>query len=650
MVALEGLNSTIPVLGGMLDKSQVAQLLGTTEIFAPLQPKHLDIIANACKVVRFEERARIVTQDEVGSELFIIASGKVSIIQEEKSLGIEQPILSLGPKQSFGEASLLAETPRSATAKALSETVCVVLAQKSFDSVLKQIPEVGLTISRYLAARLHRQCQLTGFRFVSYQDLVYDPELYSTFPTQLLSRLQAIPLSLKEGTLTVALTKPNQASSIQALREAAPGLGIEPVACTSEDYDSFMRRHRPVQEEVTAKLSFTSGQTKIRFANGEDMSGALCSLIGEALSRQVTHLLVETSPYELRVSTPVEGGLESLAELKDGEKVSQVSAQIKALFSCSQDQPEVKTTTILVGESRCHLQLSQLPTLGGMRYSLKILDPKTNMPSLKELMPFTALRESVLTHLNQPGQMVLLAGPSRSGRSTTTYSLIHELLEKEGRSNILTLEQRPPADLPEIPQVRVTTDWSAPLEAAMLQLPDLLVVDELDSRSLPTVLRNADAGHTTLACFQSSNVLDELSQISKEQDGSGASLEALGLVLFQSLLPRLCPHCRTDYEPSGAVRTQLQRSHLAEPDQLYFQSAGCSKCRGSGILGKVAVLEALTLTPMVRELVAAGRPEQAIRKTAIGSGLLIPYSASAKVLLKQGDLGATTALRFFGRN
>ena len=645
----EGVIPALQVLGEMLDKSQVAQLLGTTEIFAPLQPKHLEVIANACKVVRYEERARIVTQDEVGSELYIIARGKVAIIQEERSLGIEQPILTLGPKQSFGEASLLAETPRSATAKALTETICVVLAQKSFDSVLRQIPEVGLTISRYLAARLHRQCQLTGFRFVSYQDLVYDPELYTTFPAELLTRLQAIPLTLQDGTLTVALTKPNQASTIQALREAAPGLAIEPVACTSEDYDSFIRRHRPAQEEVASRLSFEPGETVLSLANGEKLEAPLSGMLGDALKQRVTHLIVQGSTEGLQVVTPVEGGLQELALVKGEAKSRELSSQIQALFACPEEQVGVKTTTIMVGEDRCYLQLSQLPTLSGMRYSLRILEPKSSLPSLKELMPFTALRERVLAQLTQPGQMVLLAGPSRSGRSTTTYALVHALVAQQGLSNIITLEQRPPANLANVPQVRVTEDWDGPLEAALLHLPELLVVDELDVNSLPRVLRQADAGHTTLACFQTNHLFEDLAKVSQSEDAGGVSLSSLGLVLQQTLLPRLCPHCRTDYEPSGSVRAQLQRNGLAEEGQLFFHSAGCGKCRNSGVQGKVAVLEALTLTPMIRELIAAGRPEEAIRKTATGSGLLIPCNVSAKILIKQGELGATTALRFFGR-
>jgi type IV pilus assembly protein PilB len=635
----------------MLDKSQVALLLGSTEIFSKLQPKHLEVIANASKVVRFEERARIVTKGEIGQELYIIGVGKVSIVQEETNLGIEQPILSLGPGQSFGEASLLAESPRSATAKALTECVCVVLAKRSFDSVLSQIPEVGLAISRYLAARLHHQCQLTGFRFVSYQDLVFDPELYGTFPEELLRRLKAIPLSLNDGTLTVALTKPNQASTIQSLRSAAPGLAIEPVACTSEDYQAFMRRHRPVRDEapVVALGSANRGEVEFRMGSGELISEPLSTVLNRALSGQLSHVLVQPAHAGLKVLSPVEGGLKLLMELGQDEKGPSLQEQLQRLFFETTDQPEVNTTSIQVDQDRCYLQLSQLPTLSGPRFSIRLLDPKRTLPPITQLMPHDALREVVVGKLLQPGQLVVLAGSARSGRSTTVYSLMHHLWEDHGLENILTLEQRPLANIPEIPQVKVQKDWDAAVEAALVQAPELLVFDEIDLATFPLISRVADAGHTSLACLSSSHPIQDLARLSQDGDGPGVSLDALGLLVQQTLLPRLCNHCRVDYIPSSSVKSQLVRNSLADNDQLFFHSAGCSKCRGSGILGKVAVLEALTLTPMVRELIRAGRPEEAILKSAQGSGLLMPFSLSARVLLKQGELGTTTAMRFSGR-
>lgn len=630
----------------MLDKSQVAQLLGATEIFAKLQSRHLDAIANACKVVRYEERARIVNQGESGQELFIIAAGQVSIINEEPTLGIEQPILTLGPGQSFGEASLLAEIDRSATARALSEVICVVLAKRSFESVLSQIPEVGLEISRYLAVRLHKQCQLTGFRFVAFQDLVFDQDLYGMFSAELLGRLKAIPLALKDGILTVALTRPNQASTIHALREAAPGLGIEPVACSWEDYEAFVSRYRT--EAATPKLSdLTSSGSEIRLGTGGLLSAPLSSLIDFALSHEQPHLIVQPGVDGYEVVSPQEGGLKQLMEFENGQSAL-LTEQISATFLENDERPQVCSSTLLVGGQSVSMQLSYLPTLTGPRYSFRFLDPIGSIPSLLQLAPVEALRNVILSVFRQAGRQILLAGSHRSGRSTTVYSLVRALHEEEGLKNVVMLEHRPLGRLDGVSQVRVEKDWQQTLEAALLQMPDLLVVDEADRSTLQDLFSTSDCASSSLITFNTTSVLTDLTKF-RDESGTAIPFENVGLLLQQVLVPKLCPHCRLEYEPSSTVRSQLQRSQLAEPGQKFFQAPGCPKCRGAGTAGRMAVIEAMSFTPVVREMVSAGRPEDAIRKSALSSGLLVPYSASAKVFLGQGQLGPTTALRYFGR-
>lgn len=631
----------------MLDKHQVAQLLGKTEIFAKIQPRNLEAIAAACKVVRFEERSRIVTQGDVGQELFILAEGQVSIVSEERSLGIEQPILTLGPGQSFGESSLLAETPRSATAKAVSEVVCVMLAKRSFESVLAQIPEVGLEISRYLAARLDKQCQLTGFRFVSYQDLVYEPELFGMFSDELLGRLKAVPLTLKDGVLTVALTKPNQASSIQSLREAVPGLGIEPVACALEDYEAFMAQHGP-KEAGSILPEIEDSELSIKLNSGRALEAPLSSLIAHAAGHQLAHLLVQPQGEGGVCLAPTDGALKEVLALSLAE-FEQLSGQLVDLFLDGSHKPQVCNTSILVGDQRAYLQISNLQTLGGSRFSLRFIDPKHALPGLKELAPTDALREALLSRLGQPGTMVVLAGPARTGRSTTAYGLLRAMMEERGLNNILCLESRPLANLPKLCQVKVEKDWSHSVEAGLAQMPDLLFVDGADRATLQSMLSVTESGTTVLATLNSGNPLQDLSRLAREDESGESGLEGLGMLIGQVLVPKLCPHCRTDYEASSAVRSQLQRSGLADVGQTLFHSPGCQKCRGSGALGRLAVLEALSFTPTLREMVVAGRPEEAIRKSALSAGLLLPYSASARVFLRQGELGATTALRYFGR-
>ena len=632
----------------MLDIHQVAQLLGSTEIFAKLEDKHLEIIANACKMVRFEERAKIVTQGEMGQELFIVASGDVAVVQEDKLLGTEYTLVKLGRKECFGEASLLAEAPRSATVKAVTETICVVLAKRSFDSVLDQIPQVGLAISRYLAARLHRQSQTTRFRFVSSDELVFDPELYATFPKELLLQVKAIPLSLNGGSLAVALTSPNRASAITALREAAPALAIEALACSQDDYDVFIRRNKLNKQPVAVEMSQKSLDHPIKLESGEILDGPLAKVLGEAVGRGSIDVLVQPDSHRVQVCNPREEGLEILARLDKESDGGVLLSQIGELFFTAPGLPESVTRKITWGDESRSLQVSSIPTVHGPRFGFRFQGATDRLPLLSELLPLAALRDKILKDLTSPGQMTVLVGAPRTGRTSVSYAFLKNLLKDRGQTNLVSIEKRPFASLDGLVQVKADKCSEALLETVLLQAPALLFCDDVELSTLPSLLAAADLGSSILATLTSSQPFADLRSLSSQGDTSGSNLEPLGLLVEQKLLPKPCPFCRKESVPSQSVQTQLIRAGLAESGQFYFQGEGCRKCRGTGLLGKTPILETLTLSPLIRELIAAGRPKEAIRKSALSSGLLIPYHASAKTLIKQGELNATTALRVFG--
>lgn len=628
----------------MLEQQQVSQLLGSTELFTNLSSRHLDVIANACKVVAFENQHKIVQQGESGDQLFIVASGRVAVIHEEREIGSEQLITTLEARQCFGETSLLAEAPRSASIKALEQTICVVLAKRSFDSVLEQIPEVALSVSRFLAVRLHHQCQLTGLRFVSFQDLIYDTDLYAMFPTGLLTKVKAIPLKLEEGTLTVALTNPNQPNTMKLLREACPNLAVEVVVCAPEDYESFVRRNRPpVKKEVPILLP-GDVSAELCLPDGTPLTAPLSSLIRQALNKQVRHIVLQ----DQRILCLSETGLETFCELSDPTEFGQLTEQISQAFFQTKTGPEVVTSVLSFEPSHCHLQLSRIPTLNGDRYSVTLIESEENLPTISELLPDLALRAGVVEQLTKPGNLVLLLGPNRSGRSTTAYSLLSGLQREYGLGNIVTMERKPLLHLHGIPQAKMGEDWESITEATLIQSPRFLMADEIELGRLPSFVHRVAGGPSTLVCLSSDDPIGDLGKMCQSSKGGEACLDSVGMLLESRLLPRLCPHCREEHEPSEGIKRQLKRIGVDSADPRYYQSAGCTECFQTGALGKVVALQALTLNSLVRELIVAGRPAAGVRKTARGSDTLVPFSVTASYLLRKGDISAATCLRFFG--
>ena len=624
-----------------IDESQVVSLLQTTEIFHRLKPEHAQPIARACRVVKFSAQSRIVKQGDGGGELFIVAAGAVAVVLEDLEAGTEQAVLRLGPGQSFGEVSLLIESARSATVKALEDTVCIALAKKSFDSILRQIPELGLEISRYLAARLHQQCQLTGFRFVSDSQLVYDPELHKLFSDGTLDRARAIPLSLSEGTLTVALTRPNDFELIQTLRRDVPGLALEPVACSWEDYDSFRKQYRQKRAPILPALDSLDHSTPLSLSSGEEVPVPLRSLFLEMLKRSLNQVTLEASDGAAVV---FESAALAPAPFLNVEQAGPLLAQLDGLFFKNGSNPYLSSAALTSGEHYLRVEVSKLPALSGPRYSLKLVDPGSAIPPLKALMPVPKMRELLLEILRDGQGAVMLAGAARSGKTLAAYSILSNLSSEHGVSNAIALEREPLTVLPFVSQVRREADWQPMLEAAQAQSPALVYVDDITTADLPDFLETCEAGHSLLFSCRTN---DPMALITGK-GSQGPDLSGLAAILHLQSVPRQCPHCRVESLPAAAVLDSLIHEKLAERDQLFFACKGCAECRNSKILGRTHVFELFTLTPILKEMVEAGRPAAAIRKAASESSHLIPFQATARPLLKQGELSATDALRYFG--
>lgn len=626
-------------------QTQFSQLLKSTDIFAQVSEDNLEYIANVCKLVKFEAQTRIVNQGEESDDLYIIGEGRVAVIHEEPDVGTEQLVTTLGPKSAFGEASLLTGSPRSATIKTLEETICVQLSRSSFESVLKLLPEVSLEVCRYLAARLHHQCQLTGFRFVSLQDLSYEPDLYGMFPTDLLRRLKAIPFKVQEDTLTVALVNPYQSSVVKDLREAAPGFSIEAVVCTLEDYEAFLRRNRPPTTEVEAPtLLLGEISAPLCLPDGSMLEPPLSTLLREALNRETRSLIVQQD----RVLTPLDRELEAFVEFPDAESYALLQKQIQENFFSQDEGAEVVSCTLSLEPRFCHIELSRVTTTRGPRFSIHLTESRTELPALSELFLSKSMREKIVEELQTRGRVVVLSGPPLSGLTSTAHSVLCALHKDNGIQNILTIEREPFASTLELPQVQMGADFGASLRASLMQSPRLLMVDDLNPEEVPTLVRQMSDGISVLLCLETSSPEQLFLDLCKQGRLDHNDLGSLGLLVGQELLPRLCPHCREQYQPTVGVRNQLKKFGLSDPEERYFRSEGCEKCFGSGSAGRVLVTQSLAVTDVIREFLLAGRAVEAIRKLAESHGLLIPFKVSLAALMRQGDLSPAVALRFFG--
>lgn len=641
----------------MFDHQAAVALLSQTDLFSRLSPPLLEAVAKVTRAVVFETDTVIVRQGDTGSELYIIAEGSVVVVREEPNLGVEQVLSERRSPESFGEMSLLTEAPRAATVRALEPTTCLVLAKASFDSVLEKLPQVAVEISRYLAMRLAQQLGGMGFGFVRTEEIVSQPDLIETFTPNLLRTLKVIPLRLEAGVVTVAMTRPHDAATLLALRRQAPGLSISPMACTAEDFADFAQRFLPPVASSSASLAGAPPKS-ITLEGGEPVRAPFDTLLAQAYAGEQGRVIVEPTPDGIALfAADSSGRLEPLDCRLDPTQKNALGQQLKALFGADTEANEVRTRVVVIDGRRCEVHLSRLQTMRGPRYAVGVTDPREAVPSPSALWPVDALKQTIEAAARGGGGAVLVVGPSHSGRSTTLYSLLRLFDQETGRTNALTLETKPLLTLDQIAQVRLPGDLLgqcepqnliSALRVALEQKPDILMVDEPGGEGLYSVLEAAEDGLTVLTTMRGTDPITTLTGLLGRSNAPVATVENLSLILGQQLLRRICPHCRQEFSPSPAVVSQLELSGLGSRADRFFHGAGCDRCRGSGVSGKVAVFESLKLNPFLAEMMRARRSPEALRKAALSHGLLFPFKGFAKVLVAQGQILPTEALRLFG--
>ena len=626
-------------------EASLVDLLAQTELFAELPPDLVKAVAKVAEFREYKPGKKIVRQGDEGHELFIIATGSVNVLVEDYALWTEQVVLSLGPGQSFGEASLLTNERRSATVQAKEDTVCAVLSRGSFEKVLVKVPQVALTVSRYLAKRLAAQCKLTGFRFATSEDLQYDPRTYRAFPESILRQCEAIPIGIKGRTVTVALTRPNDLQSIKLLQNEVPGLGIEPVACTSEDYAAFMQRYR--SRSAAAPETLINQNFKLEYHDGEKLSAPLREIIATMLSQSVSHVIIDSHPASDHPLLRRDGFLEPLLPPITVPECSELRKELQAMLALGTESAGYRSVSLKVDGRAYYLAVSMLRGCERDRYSLELTDSRNQGPPISALFPSPPTLNLVRAALGESGRIILLTGDKGSGLSTTLRSLLEAKSRTCDPRNILLLEERPIMTQDQYVCCKIDESLEQMLTVADLQRPDLIAVDSLSVRHLEELVFHRIAQPTLLATYHGDDLLDRLARVAQREGGRAPSLHRIRLILDQRLVRKICSECRSSMKPSQEDIKRLEESKLHNDHHRYFQGSGCVECGHTGVSGVVPIFEALSCSRELLEGLSGQRLDWAGREKALRSSLAWSYRSFTRLLIAQGIIDPLEGLRMF---
>jgi len=491
---------------------------------------------------------------------------------------------------------------------------------------------------------------LLQYMNVSYVDIDM-VEIQTTFSSFLgsdvLQDLSFIPLyRFGNGMWIVGATNPNDPVLLNLLRATLDD-NFSVVKVDQEKIDKFVTVYNASNATKMA-LESIKNDTSLDSSRRKDVSAEVAnapavrfidSTLEEAVRIGASDIHIEPGEELVRVRYRVDGDLRSQSTFDIGFFPA-VSTRIKILADIDIAEkriPQDGHISKIVDGERYDFRVSTLPTVHGEKFVIRVLDKKIFSLSLSELNFAKDVTETIDKILSHPHGIILLTGPTGSGKTTTLYSFLRELNTPD--VNIVTIEDPVEFSFEEINQVQVNTKaeltFASSLRSILRQDPDIIMVGEIrDEETAQIAIRAAITGHLVLSTLHTNEAPGAVTRLIDMGVPSYLVSDALVAVISQRLIKRLCPHCKKPVKPTAE---QQRRLRIGKNDIIY-EANGCPYCNNSGYKGRMAVHEIMYLNDDIKEVIARKDASiEDIRRVAITKAGMVPLIGAARRYVLSGE-------------
>jgi general secretion pathway protein E len=367
---------------------------------------------------------------------------------------------------------------------------------------------------------------------------------------------------------------------------------------------------------------------------GEDTSPVVKlvnSTLYDALKSQASDIHLETSPSGMSIKYRIDGVLSKVGSTPGLEVAEQVISRIKVMAEldiAEKRVPQDGRFKVSIKDREVDFRVSIMPSIFGEDAVLRILDKQVLADQVKGLrldyLGFDAASMAVMRKLsNEPYGMVLVTGPTGSGKTTTLYAAITEI--NHGHDKIITIEDPVEYQLPGVLQIPVNEKkgltFAKGLRSILRHDPDKILVGEIrDSETAQIAVQSALTGHLVFTTVHANNVFDVIGRFMHMGVDPYSFVSALNGIVAQRLLRVICTHCSADYEPERQLLLDSGIDPAEAGGFVFKHGLGCGVCRGSGFKGRKAIAEILHLNDEIRELIVAREPIRKIKDAARRNG------------------------------
>ena len=495
------------------------------------------------------------------------------------------------------------------------------------------LDEGRITPAQIASAR----AEVAGLPFIELSEYPVDARAVGLVPAALCRRYSLLPIHATATTVTVAMVEPGNVLALDDVR-ALTRLMVAPMVAEQSDLLAAIDRYHRVDEELgslTTEIAEESGSDskEVEFAGAREDDAPIVRfvnlLISQAIADRASDIHIEPAEHDLRVRYRIDGVLHEMQRAPRSVQNGVIS-RLKIMSDidiAERRKPQDGRLSVLHDSRKIDLRVATLPTVYGEKIVMRILDNSSTSLSLQDLHLLDRNAAVYRASYEKPYGMILVTGPTGSGKSTTLYTTLNAVSKPE--INVITVEDPVEYRLEGINQVQVNPKagltFASALRSILRSDPDVVLIGEIrDQETAQIAIEASLTGHLVLSTLHTNDAPSAVTRLIEMDIEPFLVGSALDCVVAQRLARRLCDRCKAPYQPEVhemvGLRVGFDPSQHALP--TLYRPVGCQACANTGYRGRIALHEVMAVSEEIERLAVARASSAEIQRVAVEQGML----------------------------
>lgn len=506
-----------------------------------------------------------------------------------------------------------------------------ISADEDDEASIRELVDAGVvTEVQFASARAEK----LNLPFVELLDYPVDRMAVALVPAAVCKRYDVLPVAITDGRLVLAMVDPGNVFALDDVRSAAR-MSISPIVAERGDLLAAIDRYHRADGELndlTSALEEESASVEVveedNFDDDVPIVRFVNLIVSQAIQDRASDIHIEPTERDLRVRYRIDGVLH---EMQHAPKAIQngVISRLKIMSDidiAERRKPQDGRMSVMHAGRKIDLRVATLPTVWGEKIVMRILDNSESDMKLSDLGLLERNAEAFRQSYTKPYGMILVTGPTGSGKSTTLYTTLHTVARPE--INVITVEDPVEYRMPGINQVQVNPKagltFASALRSILRSDPDVVLLGEIrDHETAQISIEAALTGHLVLSTLHTNDAPSAVTRLTEMDIEPFLVGSALDCVVAQRLARRLCDRCKEEYQPEVSDLRMLRLPlEPGEEAPVIHRAVGCSTCSMTGYRGRLALHEVMLVTEEIERHAVARSASAEIMRTAREQGML----------------------------